>query len=185
MVRTASVYAIGLVTADAIDPFIVVAKHIINGNPYPEIITHNTIEEVLPSVMKVKDRLFMLHGILFHRGGEDNALKLLGTSHLSFNVTRGQRVIPRTLVKSTFIAFHASGRGGHVGRDATYQKISERYWWTDMHKDITRWVAQCDRCQRSKSGTSAAPLRRMLPVMKPFERAHARCDGTTTSITTN
>ena len=36
--------------------------------------------------------------------------------------------------------------GGHFGRDKTYSKIAERYYWTGMTKTIANYVSKCKIC---------------------------------------
>lgn len=36
---------------------------------------------------------------------------------------------------------------GHKGREATYRKIADRYYWKDCYKDCSAFVRSCDRCQ--------------------------------------
>ena len=38
--------------------------------------------------------------------------------------------------------------GGHFGIETTYQKIKERFYWKGMLGDITKYVQNCDNCQR-------------------------------------
>ena len=39
--------------------------------------------------------------------------------------------------------------GGHFGRDKTLAKISERYYWLGMVKDVQEYCRSCDQCQRA------------------------------------
>jgi hypothetical protein len=36
---------------------------------------------------------------------------------------------------------------GHKGRESTYQKVAERYFWDRCYEDVKAFVQQCDRCQ--------------------------------------
>ena len=36
---------------------------------------------------------------------------------------------------------------GHKGREGTYRRVADRYWWNDMHKDVKRYVKSCPECQ--------------------------------------
>ncbi len=36
--------------------------------------------------------------------------------------------------------------GGHFGRDKTFAKISERYYWRGMKKDVHQYVKDCEKC---------------------------------------
>ena len=42
------------------------------------------------------------------------------------------------------ISIHA---GGHLGRDKTYDKISARFYWKFLWKQVTNYVKSCPVCQ--------------------------------------
>jgi hypothetical protein len=46
---------------------------------------------------------------------------------------------------------HNSAYSIHPGSTKMYLDIKEKYWWNGMKGDITRFVAQCDVCQRIKA----------------------------------
>ena len=50
--------------------------------------------------------------------------------------------------------------GGHFKRDKTFGKISERFYWHGMMKDVKEYVSSCDVCQRvdGKLGKQHAEL---------------------------
>jgi hypothetical protein len=37
------------------------------------------------------------------------------------------------------------------GSEKMYQDLKKRFWWYDMKKEITEYVARCDSCQRIKA----------------------------------
>ena len=39
--------------------------------------------------------------------------------------------------------------GGHFGRDKTLSKVSERFYWQGMVKDVKEYCQTCDKCQRA------------------------------------
>jgi hypothetical protein len=39
----------------------------------------------------------------------------------------------------------------HHGSEKMYQDLKKRFWWYDMKKEITEYVAICDSCQRIKA----------------------------------
>jgi hypothetical protein len=55
---------------------------------------------------------------------------------------------------------HDTAAAGHPGRDKTYELVSRHYFWPGMRGDIERYVAGCDRCQRTKAKRqkASAPL---------------------------
>ncbi|POM80717.1 Pol protein [Phytophthora palmivora] len=53
---------------------------------------------------------------------------------------------------------------GHLGREKTYQMVSQTFWWPRMYKWVAHYVKTCETCQRVKpSGHGSAPLQN-LPV---------------------
>ena len=42
---------------------------------------------------------------------------------------------------------HESPSAGHVGRDKTLDRVSRRFWWRYMNRDVGLWVASCATCQ--------------------------------------
>jgi len=38
---------------------------------------------------------------------------------------------------------------GHKGRDATYKRVANLYWWDNMYTDIRDWQAACLRCAKA------------------------------------
>ena len=36
---------------------------------------------------------------------------------------------------------------GHRGREGTYRRIADRYWWTHMYEEVRNYVKSCERCQ--------------------------------------
>ncbi|POM74671.1 Inositol-3-phosphate synthase [Phytophthora palmivora] len=48
---------------------------------------------------------------------------------------------------------------GHLGREKTYQMVSQTFWWHRMYKWVAHYVKTCETCQRVKpSGHASAPL---------------------------
>ena len=58
---------------------------------------------------------------------------------------------------------------GHFGFEKTYERIRRKYTWTHMYKDIKRYVACCDSCQRVKA-SNALPLGLLQPLPISEER---------------
>ena len=44
-------------------------------------------------------------------------------------------------------ALHSGTEGGHLGQMKTLHKIEQRYFWTNMSKDIKEFVRRCHTCQ--------------------------------------
>jgi hypothetical protein len=79
------------------------------------------------------------------------------------------RVLQEDEIDSVIFMTHNHPTGGHLAKDATYNKISTRFWWKGMYKDIENHIKTCDSCQRrgNKGGTGYL---NPIKVGKPFER---------------
>ena len=43
---------------------------------------------------------------------------------------------------------HKHPTTGHLGTDAMYYKIAERYYWDQMYWDVQEYVRTCEECQK-------------------------------------
>jgi len=50
--------------------------------------------------------------------------------------------------------------GSHLGRDKTFEKIRNKYYWKGMFKDVSDFVTLCRECQftNKKTETHVAPM---------------------------
>ena len=74
---------------------------------------------------------------------------------------KGKVVIIKDEVKDILKACHDSPEtGGHFGRDKTYGKVAERFYWKGMKKDIIDYVKSCKKCVEvnPKVAKEAPPL---------------------------
>ena len=53
--------------------------------------------------------------------------------------------------------------GGHLGRDKTAEKISNRFYWKSMWTDVREYIKRCDTCQR----TNDAKLQKSFTPLHP------------------
>ena len=51
-----------------------------------------------------------------------------------------------------------------MGRDKTYHKISERFYWKTLWTDVHKYVQECETCQR----TNDAHLQKTTPPLQPI-----------------
>ncbi|MCG8047960.1 MAG: reverse transcriptase domain-containing protein, partial [Candidatus Thiodiazotropha endolucinida] len=48
-------------------------------------------------------------------------------------------ILPQSLRKNAFQQLHAYVTGGHLGRSKTYEKLKKRFYWCNMHRDVSYW----------------------------------------------
>ena len=62
-------------------------------------------------------------------------------------------VVPKNseLRKKIFDEAHESQFSIHPGSNKMYQDLKQTFWWTRMKREIARYVAECDVCQRVKA----------------------------------
>ena len=51
-----------------------------------------------------------------------------------------------------------------MGRDRTFWKLSQNFYWPRMGKDVKDFVLSCESCQRNKSGKTKTGLLQPLPL---------------------
>ena len=68
------------------------------------------------------------------------------------------RVIKWIEVEPILYMMHEHPTGGYLGTDAMYYKISERYYWDQMYRDIQNYVRLCETCQKRGKGKWKEPL---------------------------
>uniref|UniRef100_A0ABD2WS82 RNA-directed DNA polymerase n=1 Tax=Trichogramma kaykai TaxID=54128 RepID=A0ABD2WS82_9HYME len=64
---------------------------------------------------------------------------------------------------------HEEPTAGHFGRHKTYERITLRYHWPSLHRDVTRYVKACQICQQCKvQQLLPAGLMGRRPFTKPW-----------------
>ena len=68
---------------------------------------------------------------------------------LLFKSIKGElkRVILREQVESILYHLHQDLSAAHLGIDAVFEKVRERYYWPQMYDDVRNYVNSCDTCQ--------------------------------------
>ncbi|GFX95604.1 hypothetical protein TNCV_4826181 [Trichonephila clavipes] len=61
-----------------------------------------------------------------------------------------QLVVPIHERQDILKIHHDAPYAGHYGADGTFERISKRYYWTDMRSYITDYVKNCTECNRYK-----------------------------------
>ena len=62
-----------------------------------------------------------------------------------------RRVIPRSQVNWIISMFHDDPTMAHQEANTVYQRISQRYLWESMRRDIQDYVKTCYQCQQRGS----------------------------------
>ena len=80
-------------------------------------------------------------------------------------------VVPKDLKlrKQILDEAHLSRYSIHLGSNKMYLDLKQCFWWTRMKREITRYVSECDTCQRVKAShlRSAGPLQSLsIPSWK-------------------
>ena len=77
---------------------------------------------------------------------------------------RLQIVLPSELRLQMFDYFHGHRTAAHFGCKRTTEKMSQRYYWPGMTKDIIRWLTECPTCCLTKTGAGVgkSPLSQEL-----------------------
>ena len=63
-------------------------------------------------------------------------------------------IVPLSLRRDIFSAYHASPSTGHMGIYKTLHRIRLRFFWPHSRKDVTDWVLQCPHCVASNKSTA-------------------------------
>ena len=79
------------------------------------------------------------------------------------------RVIKWNEVEPVLYMMHKHPTAEHLGTDAMYYKIIERYYWDQMYRDIKEYVKTCEECQKRHKGRRKEPLH-PIQIGRAFER---------------
>ena len=69
----------------------------------------------------------------------------------SSEVSQLQLLVPKPGREQLFLAYHASLIGGHLGRNRTLARLSQRFYWSGMVDDVGDWLRNCTTCMKRKS----------------------------------
>lgn len=83
-------------------------------------------------------------------------------------VKRGKILVPSDprIRRALLHEFHATAMGGHSGVLRTYRRIAQAFSWEGLRKDVTKYVHECDVCQRNKYDTRT-PAGLLQPLSVP------------------
>lgn len=54
--------------------------------------------------------------------------------------------VPRALINQIFLENHVNTTAGHAGTNKTIHRITSKYFWPGMYRDIKRCIANCESC---------------------------------------
>ena len=77
--------------------------------------------------------------------------------------------VPEGMRYELLRAAHTSRFGGHTGTAKTTSRVSQRYFWPNMNKDIEEWVKACAVCQEQKTGNPHRQKELLQPLVAPTE----------------
>ena len=144
------------------------------GSPYPTLTTElpDLAEEqrsddyfrtIIASVIQQKENEiqnhYVIHNDLLYRRTEKDG-------EVNYALC-----IPQSRVKDVLIANHDCPLAGHSGRNKTYARIQQKYFWKSMYRDVQNYVNTCKACQAYKSSNQQRQgLYQPLPVPeRPFQ----------------
>ena len=64
------------------------------------------------------------------------------------NERKYYRVITKDELDAVLCLMHNDPTSGHLGIEATFNRIRSRYYWPQFYEDIKKYVESCDACQR-------------------------------------
>ena len=106
------------------------------------------------------DSLYVKNNILFRNFENESGKE-----------TIWQIVLPKALRKFVLKQVHDSVTGGHLGITKTLSKVTSRFFWHNIRKDVEVWCKSCDLCA-SRKMSQKKPKAPMIQynVGAPLER---------------
>ncbi|ASF20094.1 pol [Rhesus macaque simian foamy virus] len=81
----------------------------------------------------------------------------------------GQRIVPPKSDREKIISM--AHNIAHTGRDATFLKVSSKYWWPNLRKDVVKVIRQCKQCLVTNAANlTSPPILRPEKPLKPFDK---------------
>jgi hypothetical protein len=97
---------------------------------------------------------------MFRRKFLKTAEKLAQTCFIENNllwtrITRHQErrtvlVVPEDIIKTLLEGIHGDMQFGQEGQFKTKERIMQSYWWRGMDQYINDFLANCEKCQKTK-----------------------------------
>ena len=83
----------------------------------------------------------------------ENKYKCFRVDHKGILWFEDRLVVPKNheLRKQILDEAHLSKFSIHPGSTKMYQDLRQNFWWTRIKREIAKYVAECDTCQRVKA----------------------------------
>uniref|UniRef100_K7EX43 Gypsy retrotransposon integrase-like protein 1 n=1 Tax=Pelodiscus sinensis TaxID=13735 RepID=K7EX43_PELSI len=82
-----------------------------------------------------------------------------------------QLLVPARFRRRVLDLAHANPWAGHLGREKTLQRITQRFFWPGIYKEVRDFCESCPDCQKTgQGGVPKAPLVPLPVVEVPFDR---------------
>ena len=130
--------------------------------------------------LQVKDKSLdvLRRRVLDHKGSKDEHIESKHGILYRKVVPKGQSevveqlVVPKPLRAKVLQTAHDIPLSGHLGKKKTLDRITQRFFWPGVRKDVTEYCRSCKPCQlTSKYHTKfKAPMISLPVVDQPFER---------------
>ena len=79
-------------------------------------------------------------------------------------------VIPQVMRKAALKHGHESV-SGHLGKRKSIDALENFFYWPSLRTDVTKYVSECETCQRHKDGRALQqPFQELPPVQRPLDR---------------
>ena len=75
------------------------------------------------------------------------ASKFILKNSMIFTKDSQRKVVQKHEVEWICSMFHDDPTSAHCDFNTTYGKISQRYFWSTMYRDVKSFVSSCDTCQ--------------------------------------
>ena len=124
-----------------------------------------TLDQVRELAKDPEQPFFVEDGLLY-RKWEPRAWQGQDASEAVF-----QLILPKDCRPLALKLAHSVPLSGHLGRKKTMARLSPRFYWPSMHKDVASSCQCCETCQRfRKRKPSRVPLIPLPVVAEPFSR---------------
>ena len=91
-----------------------------------------------------------------------------------------QIVVPKSYRHEILSIVHESPMSGHLGRNKTYHKIINHFYWPGLKSDVSKYCKTCHTCQMVGKPNQTIPKAQLQPIPafdEPFSRILIDCVG--------